>query len=126
RGPHGAAFLWGAGRTVKPSNSGHLVCFGRLRRWHGTSKVGAAMGRVFVTGMGVVSSLGFGRKAYWEALVEGRSGIREVSVFDTSGLPRNLGGEVKDFRATDFMSEAEARRMGRCSAFSVAAARMAV
>lgn len=86
----------------------------------------AAMGRVFVTGMGVVSSLGFGRKAYWEALIEGRSGIREVTVFDTTGLPRNLGGEVKDFRATDFMSEAEARRMGRCSAFAVAAARMAV
>ncbi len=84
------------------------------------------MGRVFVTGMGVVSSLGFGRKPYWEALVEGRSGIREVSQFDTSNLPRNLAGEVRGFRAKDFMSDAEARRMGRCSAFSVAAARMAV
>ncbi|HBQ11658.1 MAG: beta-ketoacyl-[acyl-carrier-protein] synthase family protein [Sandaracinaceae bacterium] len=83
------------------------------------------MGRVFITGMGVVSSLGFGRKPYWEALVEGRSGISEVSLFDTSNLPRNLGGEVKGFVATDYMSEQEARRMGRCSAFSVAAARMA-
>jgi 3-oxoacyl-[acyl-carrier-protein] synthase II len=84
------------------------------------------MGRVFVTGMGVVSSLGFGRKAYWDALVEGRSGVSEVTLFDTSNLPRNLAGEVKGFVATDFMSATEARRMGRCSAFSVAAARMAV
>ncbi len=84
------------------------------------------MGRVFVTGMGVVSSLGFGRRPYWDALVEGRSGISEVSLFDTTNLPRNLACEVKGFVATDFMSAAEARRMGRCSAFCLAAARMAV
>lgn len=83
------------------------------------------MGRVFVTGMGVVSSLGFGRQAYWEALVAGRTGISEITLFDTENLSRNLGGEVKGFVATDYMSRAEAHRMGRCSAFSVAAARMA-
>jgi 3-oxoacyl-[acyl-carrier-protein] synthase II len=83
------------------------------------------MGRVFVTGMGVVSSLGFGRAAYWQALIEGRSGIREVSLFDTAAIGRHVAGEVKDFRARDHMSAAEARRVGRCSAFAVAAARMA-
>ncbi|MGE0792295.1 MAG: beta-ketoacyl synthase [Sandaracinaceae bacterium] len=83
------------------------------------------MGRVFVTGMGTVSSLGFGREAYWAALIEGRSGVSEISLFDTSGLGRSMGGEVKGFVATDFMSRAEASRMGRCSAFTVAAARMA-
>lgn len=83
------------------------------------------MGRVYVTGMGVVSSLGFGREPYWDALVNGRSGISEVTLFDTSNLPRHFGGEVKGFVATDYMSATEARRMGRCSAFSVAAARMA-
>ncbi|MCC6874826.1 MAG: beta-ketoacyl-[acyl-carrier-protein] synthase family protein [Sandaracinaceae bacterium] len=83
------------------------------------------MGRVFVTGMGVVSSLGFGREAYWDALVQGRSGVSEVSLFDTSNLPRNLAGEVKGFVPTDFLSATEARRMGRCSQFCVAAARMA-
>ena len=88
--------------------------------------IAASMGRVFVTGMGVVSSLGLGRRAYWEALVAGRSGISEVSLFDTAGIGRNLAGEVKDFRVRDFLSAAEARRSGRCSAFAVAAARMAV
>lgn len=83
------------------------------------------MGRVYVTGMGVVSSLGFGRKAYWQALVEGRSGVSEISLFDTASIGRSLGGEVKGFRARDYMSAAEARRAGRCSAFAVAAARMA-
>lgn len=83
------------------------------------------MGRVFITGMGVVSSLGLGRQAYWRALVEGQSGIREVSLFDTSSIGRHVAGEVKDFRARDHMSAAEARRAGRCSAFAIAAARMA-
>ncbi|MDQ3036367.1 MAG: beta-ketoacyl-[acyl-carrier-protein] synthase family protein [Myxococcota bacterium] len=83
------------------------------------------MGRVYVTGMGVVSSLGFGRKAYWQALIEGRSGISEVSLFDTAAIGRHVAGEVKGFRARDHMSATEARRVGRCSAFAVAAARMA-
>jgi 3-oxoacyl-[acyl-carrier-protein] synthase II len=83
------------------------------------------MGRVYVTGMGVVSSLGFGRAAYWQALVEGRSGISQVSLFDTQAIGRHVAGEVKGFRARDFMSAAQARHAGRCSAFAVAAARMA-
>lgn len=84
------------------------------------------MGRVYVTGMGVVSSIGFGRRAYWNALVEGRSGASEVTLFDTSAIGRHVAGEVKGFRARDFMTAAEARRTGRCSAFALAAAKMAV
>lgn len=84
------------------------------------------MSRVFVTGMGVVSSLGMGKKPYWEALVAGRSGVSEVSLFETQQIGRSMAGEVKGFRARDFLSAAEARRTGRASAFAVAAARMAV
>jgi 3-oxoacyl-[acyl-carrier-protein] synthase II len=84
------------------------------------------MGRVYVTGRGVVSSLGFGKQAYWDALVAGRSGISPVTLFDTAQIGRHVAGEVKGFRARDFLTAAEARRAGRCSAFAVAAARMAV
>lgn len=84
------------------------------------------MDRVFITGMGVVSSLGMGKEPFWEALVEGRSGVSEVSLFDTSQIGRHLAGEVKGFRTRDFLSAAEARRSGRASAFAIAAARMAV
>ncbi|HEX5659917.1 MAG TPA: beta-ketoacyl-[acyl-carrier-protein] synthase family protein, partial [Polyangiales bacterium] len=82
--------------------------------------------RVFVTGMGVVSSVGLGRQAFWTALVEGRSGARAVSSFDTSELGRDRACEVTDFRARDHLTAAEARRVGRCSAFAIAATRMAV
>lgn len=84
------------------------------------------MRRVFVTGMGVVSSVGFGRKAFWESLVAGRSGASPVTSFDVSAIDRKVACEIKDFRARDFLTAAEARRTGRCSAMAIAAARMAV
>lgn len=82
--------------------------------------------RVFVTGMGVVSSVGLGRQAFWNALVEGRSGARRVSLFDTRELGRERACEITDFRARDHLTAAEARRVGRCSAFALAATRMAM
>ena len=84
------------------------------------------MARVYVTGVGVLSPIGFGKEGFWEALLQGRSGVVEVQNFDTSKLDRHLGCEVRGFRARDFLSAAEARRTGRCSQFALAAARMAV
>jgi 3-oxoacyl-[acyl-carrier-protein] synthase II len=82
--------------------------------------------RVMVTGAGVVSSLGMGREAFWRSLVEGRSGVSPISGFDVQTLGRSLGAEVRDFRAREHLTAGEAKRMGRCSAYCVAAARMAV
>jgi 3-oxoacyl-[acyl-carrier-protein] synthase II len=84
------------------------------------------MARVFVTGLGVVSSLGFGRDEYWRNVVAGNSGFSTIAGFDATALERTVAGEVRGFVARDFMTAAEARRMGRCSAFALAAARMAV
>jgi 3-oxoacyl-[acyl-carrier-protein] synthase II len=82
--------------------------------------------RVFVTGVGVVSSIGLGKSAFYRSLSEGRSGIAPVTSFDASGLGRNLAGEVRDFTPRDHLTQAEERRMGRCSMMALAAARMAV
>ncbi len=86
------------------------------------------MRRVYVTGIGVVSSLGLGREAFWEALRAGRHGISELERFDTSRYDRHRACEVKPsvFDPRDHLTRAELGRMGRASAFAVAAARMAV
>ncbi|MEM1418010.1 MAG: beta-ketoacyl synthase N-terminal-like domain-containing protein, partial [Myxococcota bacterium] len=83
------------------------------------------MTRVFVTGLGVVSPVGHGREAFAEALLSGRSGAAPIRGFDTSALDRHMGCEVKGFDERDHLTRAEAKRMGRCSAMAVAAARMA-
>ena len=82
--------------------------------------------RVFITGLGVVSSIGLGKDAFFSALAEGRSGISNVESFDASNLGRDLAGEVKAFRPRDHLTAAEARRMGRCSQMALAASRMAI
>lgn len=82
--------------------------------------------RVFITGVGVVSSIGLGKDAFFQALAAGTSGISPVEAFDVSKLGRSFAGEVKAFRPRDHLSAAEARRMGRCSQMALAAARMAI
>jgi len=82
--------------------------------------------RVFITGVGVVSSIGLGKNAFFDSLAAGRSGISPVESFDASKLGRSNAGEAKQFRAQDHLSVAETRRMGRCSQMALAAARMAI
>jgi len=82
--------------------------------------------RVLVTGVGVLSPIGSGKARFYEALAAGASGAAEVTQFSTEGLGRSVACEVKDFVARDHLAAVEARRMGRCSAMALAAARMAL
>ncbi len=82
--------------------------------------------RVYITGVGVVSSIGLGRTEYFQSLAEGRSGISPVESFDAAKIGRLIAAEIKTFRARDHLTSAEARRTGRCSAMTLAAARMAI
>ena len=82
--------------------------------------------RIFVTGVGVVSSVGLGRAQFFRALQAGTSGISEVTAFDGAAIGRKYAGEVKAFEPRDHLSRAEQVRVGRCAAMAVAAARMAL
>lgn len=96
---------------------------------HGRSyklAVRTADSRVFITGVGVVSSIGIGKEAYYRALLDGTSGISRVESFDPKELGREFAGEVKGFHARDFLTAAESRRAGRCSAMTLGAARLAI
>ncbi len=60
--------------------------------------------RVVVTGLGIVSPLGFETAGVWEALRAGRSGIARISAFDPGGLPSQIAGEVCGYDARKFVS----------------------
>ena len=77
--------------------------------------------RAVVTGLGVVSPVGIGADATWDALVSGRSGIADVTLFDTTGFDVRIAGEVKDFDATAYMDSRDVRRHDRNTHFAVAA-----
>ncbi len=82
--------------------------------------------RVVVTGMGAITPLGLNVQDTWQALVEGRSGIGRITLFDASAYPTQIAGEVKGFVPSAYMDAREAKRMARFSQFAVAGAKMAL
>ena len=82
--------------------------------------------RVVVTGMGVITPLGQSVAEFWEALVQGKSGIGPITLCDATPFPCRIAGEVKDFDPAQYMDAKEARRMARFSQLSVAAAALAI
>ncbi len=82
--------------------------------------------RVVITGVGAVTPIGIGRREFWSALCDGRSGARHIRSFDTSRFPCHIGAEVDGFEPGRYMDAKRAARMARFSQFAVAAARLAV
>src|ERR1700710_1717003 len=82
--------------------------------------------RVVITGCGVVSSIGTGVREFGAALRAGRSNVRPITVFDTTGFAHNNGCEVPDFEPERWIHNVDVDEMGRASRFSAAAARLAV
>jgi len=82
--------------------------------------------RVVITGLGVVSPIGIGRSAYWDALLNGRSGAGRISAFDPVDYPCRIAGEVTGFDPETFIDPKAVRRSDRFTQFALAAARMAI
>ncbi|GAB4420455.1 MAG: beta-ketoacyl-ACP synthase II [Thermodesulfovibrionales bacterium] len=82
--------------------------------------------RVVVTGVGLITPLGIGVRASWEALLEGRSGIGTIRTFDSSDLPVHIAGEVEGFDPSLYIEPKEVKKMDRFIHFAVAASTMAI
>ncbi len=82
--------------------------------------------RVVITGIGVISPIGTGKDRFWEALMEGRSGVGPIQGFDSCGFDTRIAAEVPDFSAEDYIERKEARHMDRFTQFAVAAAKLAI
>lgn len=82
--------------------------------------------RVVVTGLGPVTSIGTGKSEFWSNLIAGRSGISEVTQFDTARYKRHFGGEIKDFNPAEYLPQQTVQYVGRASQLGVAAAKLAL
>jgi len=89
----------------------------------------ASSRRAVITGIGIISPIGLDAASYWRSLEEGRSGIRSIQSFNTSGLPVRIAGEIPNFNAKDFL-EKENRKslrvMARTIQLAVAGAQRAL
>lgn len=77
---------------------------------------------VVVTGIGVVSPNGIGVPAFCRAILAGRSGVKRISLFDTTGLPVSIAGEVSEFKELDWIDEHERKHVSRAVPMAFAAA----
>lgn len=82
--------------------------------------------RVVVTGVGLVSPLGIGTEVTWDGLMAGRSGIRTVTRFDTTGYACRIGGEVPDFDPTLYMPKKDVKKSDVFIHYALAAAEFAM
>jgi 3-oxoacyl-[acyl-carrier-protein] synthase II len=82
-------------------------------------------GRVVVTGLGVISSIGTGATAFQAALRSGRCGAGPVRTFDTTGYAHAVGCELPDVDVGRWLERLDPATLGPATRLSVAAARMA-
>jgi act minimal PKS ketosynthase (KS/KS alpha) len=82
--------------------------------------------RVVITGIGVVAPGGIGTKQFWEALTEGRTATRRISLFDPSGYRSQIAAECDFDPVLAGLRPQEIRRMDRAAQFAVVSAREAL
>ncbi|MGA3204390.1 MAG: beta-ketoacyl-ACP synthase II [Bryobacteraceae bacterium] len=82
--------------------------------------------RVVVTGVGLVTSVGIGTKAVWEAIKSGTNGIGPITAFDATDFNCRIAGEVKGFNPGDYVEKKEIKKMGRFIQFAIAASEFAL
>lgn len=87
------------------------------------------MRRVVITGLGVVAPNGVGKDAFWQACVDGHSGIGPIRSFDASNHPIRVAGEVHDFDPEPYIPDKfrkSVKVMGRAARFGIGAAGLAI
>ncbi|MGI6097710.1 MAG: beta-ketoacyl-ACP synthase II [Dethiobacteria bacterium] len=82
--------------------------------------------RVVITGLGVITPIGLGKKEFWKGLKDGQNGVVRITRFDASSFPSQIAGEVKNFNPTDYIEKREVKKMDRFTQYAVAAAKLAV
>lgn len=77
--------------------------------------------RVVVTGLGLISPVGNGVAEAWNNVLAGKSGVGQITRFDTEGFACRIAGEVKGFNVENYLTARDARRMDVFIHYGVAA-----
>ncbi|QAR31909.1 beta-ketoacyl-[acyl-carrier-protein] synthase II [Geovibrio thiophilus] len=81
--------------------------------------------RVVITGIGLVTPVGVGNDENWTNLIAGKSGIGQITKFDTSEFPVTIAGEVKNFNPEELVDKKDIKRYDEFIVFALAAAEIA-
>ena len=87
------------------------------------------MRRVVITGLGVVAPNGIGKNDFWNACLNGRSGVGPIRSFDASQHPVKIAAEVHDFDVMPYILPSQRKSlkiMSRAMRFAVGAAGLSI
>ena len=82
--------------------------------------------RVVVTGMGAVTAIGIGVDAFWDGVVNGKNGVKPITLIDTQRHSVKFAGEITEFDPLATIDKKEAKKMDRFTQFAVVASEEAV
>lgn len=82
--------------------------------------------RVVITGLGAITPIGKNLADYWDSLLQGRSGVGAVTLFDASEHACQIAAEVKNFDPHEYLDKKDAKRMDRFAQFGVCASIQAI
>lgn len=82
--------------------------------------------RVVITGLGVVSSIGIGVDEFWKNLTNGKSGISDITLFDTAGYDVHIGGQIENFKPEKYLEWWRVGKWGRATQLAMTATKEAI
>ena len=81
--------------------------------------------RVVITGLGAITPVGNNVQEFWKGIKEGKCGIDEITLFDTTNFKVKLAAEVKGYNPEEYFDRRAAKRLDRFSQFAIVAAKEA-
>ncbi len=84
------------------------------------------MKRVVVTGIGMINALGLDKESSFKAICEGKSGVKKITLFDTSDFPVQIAAEIENFDPLEVVDGKEVKKIDRFIQLGIKAAREAM
>jgi 3-oxoacyl-[acyl-carrier-protein] synthase II len=77
--------------------------------------------RVVITGMGALTPIGMSTPDFWQGLIQGKSGVREITHFDTTHYATKFAAQLDNYDPGKYLDHKEARRMDKFSQYALIA-----
>lgn len=79
------------------------------------------MRRVVVTGIGAITPIGFNAPDSWNSLMEGKSGVRPITLFDSTQYTCKIAGEITDYDPHKYFQTKDLKKIDRFIQFALVA-----
>lgn len=81
---------------------------------------------IVITGVGIISPIGIGKENFWDGLFQGKTGFKDITLFDTSSLNVHIAGEISDFDPIALLGKKGLRTLDRSTRLINSAAKLAI